>query len=585
MKNQELISFINRESAACIGGEGSELAEAREALKRRYLGFGYSSDAERRERGLSTYVDRTVLETVEWAKPGIMALFSNADIIRFEPGTPAQQQAAEDATLYVNHAVFGPHMFELVHSVLTDALLQRVGWCLAHVVERRERRAARYAGLTRDEAVALVAAPGVDRSEGAVRLTRRDSEHGPLFDLSLHREELRRELRLDPVKADQVIISADAPSVERARFVAFWQRKTASDLRREGFPQELIDTLPECRSFTGPGSGADAGSSLGGMAGLPQHGGALREFRVYEAWFDFDLDGDGIAEKLKAVYCAEGGRCVLLSVEEWPMYRAPLFAACSVPVPHQVTGLCVADLVSDLQDLRSEMTRQYLDGLALANQGELVVNEGRGDGGVEYDSLLARGVGAVHRIRGDASITPLNVVTSAVDALRGIEMSGGLVERRTGISCRTQGVAAEALQKSATGAAIAEEAMNQRLELIARIFAETFFKPLGRYVLHLVHRYHDRGLQMRLRGRFMRFDPLSWEPDMGISITAGLGAMSRLRQMNIYKNILEIQEKFLKELGKDSPVQLPHIVRTCHELAKAAGLEAPERFFGACESA
>ena len=59
----------------CMGEEGSPLSQARVALKRRYLGHGYEADAERRERGLSTYVDRSVMETVEWAKPSLMRIF------------------------------------------------------------------------------------------------------------------------------------------------------------------------------------------------------------------------------------------------------------------------------------------------------------------------------------------------------------------------------------------------------------------------------------------------------------------------------------------------------------------------------
>jgi hypothetical protein len=42
----------------------------------------------------------------------------------------------------------------------------------------------------------------------------------------------------------------------------------------------------------------------------------------------------------------------------------------------------------------------------------------------------------------------------------------------------------------------------------------------------------------------------------------------------------------LAQLGPQiSPVKLSHIVHTCHKMAEAAGLEAPERFFGSEEDA
>ena len=275
----------------------------------------------------------------------------------------------------------------------------------------------------------------------------------------------------------------------------------------------------------------------------------------------------------------DGERCRILKYEEWPLYRAPLFAACSVPMPHQVIGLCVADLVADVQDLRSETMRQMLDNLALSNQGELVVNEGM-SGDVEYDSLLARGVGAVHRIKGDATITPLPVMTSSGDALQAMSLTDQITERRTGISSRTQSLQADTLQNTATGASIMEEAINQRLELVARVYAESFFKPLGRYVLHLLHKYHDKAVQLRIKGKFMAFDPSTWDPDMDISVAVGLGTGNRTRLLAVYQQILSLQQQFVTAFQKNSPVRLSNIIYTCHKMVEAAGLEAPERFFG-----
>ena len=585
-KKDRVRRAIVREMERCMGREGSKLSGAREQLKRRYLGHGYGVDEEREERGFSTYVDRTVMETVEWAKPGLMRVFCNDEIIRFDPRTPAEEQAAEDATLYVNQAVFGRNMFRLVHDVLADGLYQRAGWCVAHCPEREETQLLQYTGLSEQEAVALLTDPSLNPGDpGAVRVEQYAAPGGAGYDVSLKRKVKRREIRIDPVPSENVLLSADARDVESARFIAFWEKKTASDLLKEGYARELVESLPpmaegDIMPETGVGLGVNDEEGGRGSA----EGEAVREYKVYEAWFDFDLDGDNVAEKVKAVFCGEGEQCRVLKVEEWPLYRAPLFAACSVPLPHQAVGLCLADLVSDVQDLRTEMTRQYLDSLALGNQGELVVNEGM-SGSVEYDSLLARGVGAVHRLKGDATIAPLPVATSAAEALQGLEMSSALIERRTGVSSRTQSLQADTLQNTATGASIMEEAVNQRLELIARVYAETFFKPLGRYILHLLNRYHDKAVQLRLKGRFMAFDPRKWDPDMDISVAVGLGTGNRNRLVSAYRQILQIQQDFLRQLGKNSPVRLSHIAYTCRKMAEAAGLEAPERFFGTEEDA
>ena len=598
-------AFIAASLQDCMGAEGSPLSQARVALKRRYLGYGYEADAERRERGLSTYVDRTVMETVEWAKPSLMRIFSNTELLRFEPRSPGQEQAAEDASAYINHLIFNKNIFRIVHDVLTDGLYQRLGWCLVHAPARRVRRMRRLSGLSREEVLALMCDPRLaPEAPGApeVSVERRGEESGqggeqgggPLFDVTIRRFVDSREICLDPVPSEQVLISGDAQDVEHARFIAFWQIRTASDLRREGWPESLIASLPACDSGrsmpeteTGRAVNASGLDSAAREGRTPSVGAVPpgREFKIYEAWFDFDANGDGVAEKIKAQFAGEAYNCVLMGWEEWPMYRPPLFSACSVPLPHQVGGLCVADLVSDLQDLRTEVTRQYLDNLALSNQGELVVNEGRLDGSVEFDSLLARGVGAVHRIKGDASITPLPVSTSSADALSGLQMCEGLAERRTGISSRTQSLGEAALPHTATGASIVEEAVNQRMELVARVYSETFFKPLGRYLLHLLYACRDKGLELRLFGRPMAFDLHSWDPDMDIACCAAMSGASRQKQVLTYSKILELQYKMLKELGSASPVGLAHVVHTCHKLAEASGLEAPERFFGTREEA
>lgn len=577
---------IVREMEQCMGTGGSKLSVERETLKKKYLGYGYGVDSDRDARGLSVYVDRTVMETVEWAKPGLMRVFCGDEIIRFDPRTPAQEQAAEDATLYVNQVVFGRRMFSLVHDVLADGLYQRVGWCLAHCPEKEEQRVMQYAGLSEQQAMALLMDPSLDLdTEGAVEAVQYMTPQGMLYDLTVHQTVKTRDIRIDTIPSENVVLSGDAQDVEHARFVAHWEVRTASDLRKEGYSQAEIDELPALNQDDEmPETEVGRAVNDDNSADTDGQSRATREYRIYEAWFDFDLNGDGIAEKVKVTYCGDAESCRVLKWEEWPLYRAPLFASCSVPLPHQAVGLCLADLVSDVQDLRTDITRQYLDNLALSNQGEIVVNEGM-QGSVEYDSLLARGTGAVHRIKGDASITPLPVATSSGDALQGLEMSNALVERRTGVSSRTQSLQADTLQNTATGASIMEEAINQRLELIARVYAEMFFKPLGRYILHLLHRYQDKTIQLRLKGKFMSFDPRKWDPDMDISVAVGLGTGNRQRLLASYQQILQIQQAFMQQLGKASPVGLSQIVYTCHKMCEAAGLEAPERFFGTEEDA
>lgn len=582
---ERIRAIVSRESRHCIGNDGGELSRARTDLKEAYLGYGYGVDKERAGRGLSTYVDRTMMETIEWAKPGLFRVFGNEEIVRFDPRSPEEEQAAEDATVYINQVVFGRRMFQIIHNVLADGLYQRVGWCIAHAPKKEKQQVDQYTGLTEQEAIALISQSGISSPEEVESVSYPDPQFGTLFDLTLRTTREEREIRIDPIPSERVIISEDAADVESARFVAHWEIKTASDLRKEGYSQALIDELPTESGDDEMPETRVTREVNASSTDAPEGTGALKRFKIWEAWTECDLNGDGIAEKVKVTYCGDDNNIVVLDFEEWPLYRAPLFNACSLPLPHAVVGLCLGDLVMDLQSLKTEMTRQYLDGLAFSNQAEIVVRTGAAGGDIDMESLLSRGPGNVIRAKGDAEITPLPVVTSSGEALQGIELANGMTERRTGISSRTQSIQADTLQNTATGASIMDEAVNQRLELIARVFAEMFFKPLGRYVLHLVHKYHNKPVQIRLKGRFMDFDPRRWDPDMDISVAVGLGTGNRQRLVATYQGILGIQQQMITQLGKNSPVRLTNLIYTCHKMAEAAGLEAPERFFGTEEQA
>ena len=563
---ERIRAIVSRESKHCIGTDGGELSRARTDLKEAYLGYGYGVDKERAGRGLSTYVDRTMMETIEWAKPGLFRVFGNEEIVRFDPRSPEEEQAAEDATVYINQVVFGRRMFQIIHNVLADGLYQRVGWCIAHAPKKEKQQVDQYTGLTEQEAIALISQSGISSPEDVESASYSDPQFGTLFDLTLRTTREEREIRIDPIPSERVIISEDASDVESARFVAHWEIKTASDLRKEGYSQALIDELPTESGDDEMPETRMTREVNASSTDAPEGTGALKRFKIWEAWTECDLNGDGIAEKVKVTYCGDDNNIVVLDFEEWPLYRAPLFNACSLPLPHAVVGLCLGDLVMDLQ-------------------AEIVVRTGAAGGEIDMESLLSRGPGNVIRAKGDAEITPLPVVTSLGEALQGIELADGMTERRTGISSRTQSIQADTLQNTATGASIMDEAVNQRLELIARVFAEMFFKPLGRYVLHLVHKYHNKPVQIRLKGRFMDFDPRRWDPDMDISVAVGLGTGNRQRLVATYQGILGIQQQMITQLGKNSPVRLTNLIYTCHKMAEAAGLEAPERFFGTEEQA
>jgi hypothetical protein len=579
----KLERIIRKEMESCIGMPDGQLSKEREALKGAYYGASYAVDKARAEQGWSTYVDRSVLEAVEWAKGPLLKVFAGTDeLVRFEASSPEEEQYAQDATDYINKIVFGRNAFDLVYGPLTDGLYQRVGWAKVYYDEHKRRTVvSELEGLSKEQAEAATA---MAESQGGEAEVTQDKE-SELYSVTVYQETRDRQIKIDPLPSERVIYSKDALSIEDARFVAHWEDRTAGELIEEGYSAEIVKSLPGDSSDEYPERKAQELINSGDTSRDENESGATRLIRVYEAYLSADIKGDGKLSRVKVLYAGDKDKCVIMDVEDWSMYRAPIFAACSLPLPYSPVGLSLADLVVDLQKLRTEMMRDQLDNMYLANHGEIVVNKRTANDEINMDQFLARQAGGVYETQGEVTISPLPTVNIAAAAVAGLELTDKAKEQRTGIGMSNQGLSADVLQNTATGAAILEEAQNQRTEMIARIYAETFYKPMARYALALANRYIRQPLQIARKGQFAEITPAEWNPDMAVTVAVGLGTGSRQKKAESVQHIMTVQAEIIARLGKNSPVRLPHFIRSAHKLAESLGFEFPEQYFGTIEDA
>ena len=583
--NARLKKIIRREMQNCIGMPDGQLSSERDTLKKAYYGNSYAVDADRAADGWSTYIDRTVMETVEWAKGPLLKVFAGSgELVRFEPSSPEEEEYAQNATDYVNKIVFGRHAFDLVYGPLTDGLYQRVGWAKVHVDEQESASTVReLEGLSDEEARAVAMAA---ESAGMDARFERDKQSGG-YSARVMRKAANKSIAVTPIPSERVIYASDALSVESARFIAHWEDRMAGELLEEGYSWSEVEKLPSGEEEDYPETrtqrAINSDDTEEDESGERRDG--SRVIRVYEAYLKADVGDKGELQSLKVTYAGAGDRVKIMKVEEWTMDRPPLFAACSLPLPYSPVGLSLADLVLDLQKLRTEMMRDVLDNMYLSNHGEVVINRRTHQDRVNLDQFFSRSAGGAYETVGDVTITPLPVGNIATAALAGLELTDKVKEQRTGIGMNNQGLSADTLQNTATGAAILEEAQNVRLEMIARVYAETFFKPMARYVLALAHRYLRQPVQVQRRGSFATIYPAEWNPDMAVTVMVGLGTGSRQRQATAFQQLMAVQDRMVSGLGKNSPVRLPHVIRLVHKMAEALGVESPEQYFGTIEDA
>ena len=266
---------------------------------------------------------------------------------------------------------------------------------------------------------------------------------------------------------------------------------------------------------------------------------------VYECYIQVDYNEDGIAELRRIVYASNE----ILEDEECDYI--PFHSICPIPIPHKFYGQSLADRTLDIQLIKSTVTRQMLDNLYLTNNSRIAAVEGQ----VNLDDLLTSTAGGVIRVKNAGAIVPLVVQSNAAQSFPMLEYLDSVQAKRTGVSDAQQGLSPDVLQ-NVTAAAVAtmSNASYGKLELIARIFAETGVKSLFKGVLQLLCKYQDTTRTLRINGKFVPFNPREWDTEYNVTINVGLGTGSRQEQLATMQMILGKQEQILQAYGVSNPL-------------------------------
>jgi hypothetical protein len=143
-----------------------------------------------------------------------------------------------------------------------------------------------------------------------------------------------------------------------------------------------------------------------------------------------------------------------------------------------------------------------------------------------------------------------------------------------------QGLDPNVLQNvSATAVAAMTRQSEGKLELIARIFAETGVKSLFKGILHLLCKYQEKERTIRLRGKWTNFDPREWNNQYDVSINVGLGNGNRQEQIAMLQMIMAKQEEIIGKYGVNNPlVTVTQYRKTLSKMIEMAGFKDTTAF-------
>jgi hypothetical protein len=119
-----------------------------------------------------------------------------------------------------------------------------------------------------------------------------------------------------------------------------------------------------------------------------------------------------------------------------------------------------------------------------------------------------------------------------------LEFMNTMKENRTGLTRYIQGMDANSLNKTATGITQIMNASNQRLELIARIFAETGVKQLFRHMIKMNQMFITDETCIRITDKPKPIYPEDLEGTIDITVNVGVVAGSKQQQAQAMQLLL-----------------------------------------------
>lgn len=396
-----------------------------------------------------------------------------------------------------------------------------------------------------------------------------------VHDVRLKRTKKKGKVKLCAVPGDEFLIGANVAH-PRDGFTAHRVRRTVSYIK-EHYPDVDTDELTSDDVIAGgdtTGMGRDARYALQGGRGnteafRDQTGDgdpSMREVWLTECYLPIDADGDGIAEWRKIT---RSGNAIL---DNEPIDGPPWATLCPVPIPHVFFGRSEADLAMPAMKTKTHILRNALDNLSFQTNQRTFAVEGQ----VNMDDLLTNRPGGVVRVRQAGAVGALT--SGASDPAAAMQMLQYQDEQKqdaTGITKYTQGSDADTLNKTATGLQNITSRADMRVELIARIFAETGVKDLFWLMLKLAAQYQDKPEVIRLTGKWVEVDPREWVNRFDMQVNVGLGTGNKDTAV---KNLTVIQQLQMQAMqtGYCTP---KNMYNAACKLVAVLGFKDPDQFF------
>ena len=379
---------------------------------------------------------------------------------------------------------------------------------------------------------------------------------------------------IEPVRVTDLRWSPEARSLDEANFIAQRKIVTADHLRRQAqagiYDPELVEKAlrqdsensviwtefeKELNDETGEQRNSDEDPARG-------------VHELYECYIKLDINGDGLLEDAIATVTGDE----IIRLEENPWGRAPIFALSPVRDPFKVlSSVSFAEIVGEVQDLKTALIRQFIINTVNTNNQRFFIND------TQTNTADLKENRQFIRTNGDPRTVAVPFPQAGVApwTMNFFEYLEGALEQWTGRTRYNQGTDSSSLNKTATGINLLQQASEQRIDYIVRVFAETGMKELLRFFIKLNQQYIDQAQVIRLNNQPLEvsLDDLSGEFDIDVNTEAGVGR----RKQNIQN--LQFYLSAIAPTGMQIGAVTPgEWAKAAQKLLNDSGIRDPESY-------
>jgi len=554
MTESELKSVIGQQLQHARSYLSAEVASDRQANLRYYLNRPLGNEVEGRSQVISTDVQ----DVVESIMPDLMEMFAASGAIwKYQPNGPEDVAYVKQADSYVFDVVWNVDNpgFKITHDALKDVLLEKTGILKIWWDDDRPTSEEMLREVT------LLQIMQYDNDPNIKILEAEDNMRGKvptgLYDIKIERTQETGRCRIEVVPSEEFLINTRARDLdETTSFCAHRRYTTRSELVEQGYDKDFVWDLPTIEG----NNNANLDRSRVRHARFSDDRSALtdygvqfeseREIEVYECYVLMDYEGDGISKRYLVRTAGFDGANLLpdpdtgedaVQIEDHPFVKME-----AIRQPHRFFGRAVADLVRDIQLIKSTIQRQTLDNTYQINNQRAVTSNK-----VDLDDWLNNEVGAsipaddTTAVGHVVPIAPQSIVPHMVPLLEYWDQVG---QDRTGIAGGAEPLDPKAFHETFGGANLMLGQMMKRLLFYARTMAETGFKDAGKKILRCIVYNQDATRTVRLNNQWVPVDPRRWNASLDVKVVAGLGHGTKESRLAGAMQLAQVQDKIVKEV-------------------------------------